>query len=77
MKTFGLYDYRDKCWMGNDKGPNTYTDKMLARAAATILTEQFGRLIGAKVIPPDINKLKDEVTPPVSFEKAWKKLGLD
>jgi len=54
---YGLYDTRDKCWMGNDSGPLLYSDNavngvelktkepvsglLLARAAVTILNERM------------------------------------
>lgn len=59
---WGLYDCRDKCWLGNADGPLTYEEHLLARAAATISTEKLGRFIRPLVIDKPPFHLKDEVT---------------
>ena len=59
---WGLWDARDKCWMGNAQGPLRYNDRMLARVAATIATEMFGRIIRPMLLPGKPYILKDEVT---------------
>lgn len=48
---YGLWDTKDKCWMGNgakEKGPNIYDDFDLARAGAFVCGEMlkypFGRI---------------------------------
>lgn len=43
---WGLADIEDGLWIGNDDGPLTYDDELLARAAATIVTVQMGWRFG-------------------------------
>ena len=37
---WGLYSEKDKCWLGNDKGPIRYGNRFTARVALTIIYEQ-------------------------------------
>jgi hypothetical protein len=58
---FGLWDARGRCWLGDDHGPKLFEDQELARAAATVASEQLGYTIRA--IPFDGKNLryKDKV----------------
>jgi hypothetical protein len=73
---YGLWDSKDNCWFGNDKGPNQYDDLKLARCAATILNEQFnyGFRIRAREFPPGPVTRKDTVTANLSFAEALSKI---
>jgi hypothetical protein len=48
---YGLWDTRDKCWIGREDGPLSYTEHLHASAAATIATEQCGRRIRPVPLP--------------------------
>jgi hypothetical protein len=59
---YGLWDTKDKCWMGNgakEKGPNLYDDPELARAGALVcgrmLEFPFGRIIAKPFEDSDLN----------------------
>jgi hypothetical protein len=64
---YGLYDNQGKCWLGNEDGPKTFDDFMLARVAAQIVEDQItgsdlGCRIEAKELPEDSWKFKDTVS---------------
>ena len=75
---YALYDNDTNSWLGNVSGPLKYERLILAKAAATILTERLqwkaGRLT-VKVFPK-VGALvyKDEITPPLSAEEAMKNI---
>jgi len=58
---FGLWDARVRAWLGNAAGPLEYDEELIAKAAATILSEQLGYVI--RPLPIDRRKkvYKDEV----------------
>lgn len=58
---WGLWDTRDKCWIGQDSGPNRYAEHEVAQMAATIATEMAGHLIQGKLFESDQFKYKDSV----------------
>lgn len=73
---YGIYDTKDKCWMGNSYGPILYTDEEACRAAATVCGERFEAPTRYRCKPftdKDVH-LKDVVTPTVSAEDAIKKI---
>jgi len=81
---YGIYDTKDKCWLGNSKGPLQYRTRILngkvfsgamqARVAMTVINEQFQSSCRFRKgrLPAGIDTLKDEITPPVTFLKALK-----
>ncbi len=61
---FGLYDTKDNCWLGDDNGPTTYTDYMIARVSAQVQDVRLGQKCGrtvAKEYDPAPKRLKDTV----------------
>lgn len=61
---YGLFDTVDQCWLGDDKGPKTFTDKKLAQVSAQMTCVQLGwRQDRVKPMPYDggADKLKDEL----------------
>jgi hypothetical protein len=74
---YGVFDTKDKCWLGNDDGPWRYDDEMLARAAATIANERMGLIRRFRKMehPKQVaNVLKDEIAPRISGEQAIKNI---
>lgn len=69
QEKYGLMDVRDNLWLGDDAGPRVYEDETLARAAATILTEQLGRWIQAMPFE-EAGAKRDEVIVRMSTEEA-------
>lgn len=66
VKKFGIYDTKDNCWLGDDSGPRTFEDFMLARVAAQIWEDQvtgtdLGGRFKAYEIPEGSWNLKDHV----------------
>ena len=58
---YALYDRDGRCWLGGDDGVKTWDDWEIACAAATIVTEQLGRLIRPTHYDGSAKKFKDEV----------------
>jgi hypothetical protein len=78
MSKFGLYDTKDACWLGDDKGPLVYEDDLLAMCAARILDARFNNPAGRiKVtwLPEGILWKKYDVTPQYSAEEILKMLS--
>lgn len=48
---FALWSVTERCYIGDETGPKTFPEELLARAAATIATHQCGRLIVPKALP--------------------------
>jgi hypothetical protein len=74
---YGVFDTKDKCWLGNDEGPWRYDDEMLARAAATIVNERMGLVSRFRKMehPKRVaSVLWDEITPRISAEQAIKNI---
>lgn len=71
---YGLWDSRGKTWLGNAQGPLSYTEKLLARAAATSATEQLGSYILPRALPPAPFTLKDEITPLIDATTAIQRI---
>jgi hypothetical protein len=74
---YGLWDTKDKCWLGNgseNKGPNLYDDEQLARAAATVASRMLKLPLGRiRALPfKDAENLvyKDQVEAELSCEEA-------
>ena len=81
LAPYGIWDARDKCWIGTDKGPNRYPDYTLARAALTILTEMFrgshGLRFRVRLLPDEPFFYKDEITATLSSEQVLRRLTAD
>ena len=61
--------------MGNDDGPLVYTEEWMARAALTILSEQFRTMrFRKKMFWEDFVVYKDEVKPHMSAIKALREI---
>jgi hypothetical protein len=73
-KTYGLWDRNDKSWLGNADGPKTYTDWDICRMAATVVTEQTGRIILPREIEGDPFYEKDALPYNMSAEEAIQKI---
>ena len=43
--SYGVFDTKDSCWMGTEEGVIRYEEELHARAAATVINEQFGETI--------------------------------
>lgn len=73
---YGLWDVKDKCWLGNganSKGPNLYDDERLARAAATVASRMLKVPLGRiRALPFTGESLtfKDQVQAEMSAEEA-------
>ena len=39
--TYGIYDTKDNCWLGDASGPKTFEDFTLARVAAQIVEDRI------------------------------------
>jgi len=75
LTKYGIWDTTDKCWMGDIEGPLVYTDEMMARAALTIIAEQFGSTrFRKKLFWEDHVVLKDEVKPRLTAVEALRKI---
>jgi hypothetical protein len=71
---YGLFDYAGQCWLGKDDGPLKYTERRLARAAATIMTERMGTLVMAYPIPCHVTQFKDTIEVEMTAEEAMKRI---
>lgn len=76
---YGLYDTKDNCWLGDDNGPKSHDDKLVAQIAAQIMEyavtgTDLGKRIVAKELPEDITRLKDSIDLKYSTEEAYKRL---
>ena len=76
---FAILDTADNCWIGNDDGPLTYTDFMLARVAAQVLeTQAFGTDLGARYKAVEYRTpathLRDHVDVRMSFQTALERI---
>jgi hypothetical protein len=70
---WGLYDTKDGVWMGNDAGPKTFSDLILARVAAQMIDMQLGQESGrtrAKEYKPGAKRLRDKVDTRMSSVEA-------
>lgn len=73
---YGIWDTKDQCWMGNVSGPLYYDDHYIARAAATIITEQFAftRTFAVKELPVEPFAEKDTVEAKFDGEEAIRRI---
>jgi hypothetical protein len=66
--SYGVYDERDSCWIGDESGPKQFDNFILARIAAQVYEDQIhgtdmgGRFV-ARELPQDAFRLKDQVAP--------------
>jgi hypothetical protein len=61
---YGLFDTVDQCWLGDDKGPKTFTDRTLAQASAQMTCVQLGwpqDRVRPKPMPDGVNRHKDDM----------------
>lgn len=61
---WGLLDTQDNVWMGNDEGPKTYTEYLLARVGAQMVDVQLGQEPGRTWAMPykgGATRLRDRV----------------
>lgn len=90
MKTYGIWDAKDKMWLGTDDGPRVYTAqkingqtvsaKFLAGAAAMIIARQMREpsllRFRAKQLPPGPYRHRDNIEMKVSAIQAMEELGI-
>lgn len=80
MKTYGIYDTKDNCWLGDDKGPKVYTDYTIARIAAQVVEDQvFGGLgmrlrYEAREFKNQVVRLKDSVGTKRTFLESLQRI---
>jgi hypothetical protein len=63
---YGVYDTQENLWMGNDKGPHAYDDRLVAQVAAQTIEDMLigtdlGYRFQVRVLPNDTMRFKDEV----------------
>ena len=64
---FGVYDTKDDCWLGDEKGPREFVYFLLARIAAEVWSDQLGvnrmtRRFEARELPSNDDwSLKDTI----------------
>lgn len=39
---YGIYDTKDNCWIGDDKGPRLFEVEIIAKVAAQVMEDQVG-----------------------------------
>ena len=75
--SFGIYDTETNCWIGNNDGPRTFDDKVLADIAAQIVACQLGhpviRYRGQEYSPAPV-RLRDVLEPRMTPEEALKRI---
>lgn len=74
---YGVYDRIDKVWMGDKRGPMTFTEQGTGIAAAVLISErmqQSRRYVCKRILATEYHH-RDEVTPPLSFVEALNNLG--
>lgn len=72
---WGLWDNRDKSWLGDEHGPHWYAVHLHARAAATIVTEMFRRrLVVPRIIPREAWVHKGTVEARFTGEEAIRRI---
>ena len=77
QSVWGLLDTQDNVWMGDDDGPKTYTDYMIARVAAQMVDVQLGQHPGrtkAKEYVGGATRLRDEVKTKMGSAEALQKM---
>lgn len=70
---WGLYDTKDRVWMGDANGPARYADHMLARLVAEIVSRSCGwpiTRVRAKEYDGSGNKHKDDVAVVQPFDQS-------
>ena len=76
MKMYGIFDTKDRVWLGDEHGPSRY-DYDMAMAGATIVNEQFkaGYRFRAAPLPKDQTWRKHgDITSPITVEEAIKRV---
>lgn len=72
---YGLWDTKDKLWIGDGHGPYLYTVLYTARLAATLYNDRFASV--ARIMPKTFKDeevvLKDRITPPHSIDDVMEK----
>ena len=77
--TYAILDTADNCWLGDDSGPKTFDDFMLARVAAQVWeTQVYGTDLGARYKAveylPAALRLKDHVETKMNTLKALQRI---
>lgn len=66
----GSIHERVQCWLGDDSGVKTWDNWADACCAATIVSEQLGRVVRPACYDGSANKLRDEVPTRMSTRDA-------
>lgn len=79
---WGLFDTKDGLWLGNDSGPKTFDDHLLARCAAQIVeTQMLGTDLGCRIQAREIQivnpRIVDKVCLKMSGLKALQRIEGD
>lgn len=77
MKKWGLYDTKDKCWLGDNDGPKLYDDEKLATIACRVIDVQTKRPAGrtrARIFDEEFLQKKDDIEVFRSGEEAIERL---
>lgn len=77
--SWGIYDTRDNCWIGDDAGLKVFDDHMLARIAAQVIkTQMLGIDLACRLIAKEIDsnnlRLKDEIKLKLTGEQALRRI---
>lgn len=70
---WGIYDTKDDSWLGDEHGPKTFEDEVLAKVAAQIASTQLGTdptRCRAREYDGSANKLKGEFATRMTPEQA-------
>lgn len=83
---YGVYDYKDSCWIGTATGPNIYrtvirkghafSGRFLAMAAATLLCEMLARQVRARLYDGRPVIYKDTLDSVMTAEKVMSIMGI-
>jgi len=83
---YGVYDYKDSCWIGTSAGPNIYRTvlhkghvlpgRLLAMAAASLFCELLARQVGARLYDGRPVVYKDTLDAVMTAEKAMSIMGI-
>lgn len=75
-KKFGLFDIKERTWMGTQQAPLTYDDRQIAQIAAQVMCERLEVPMGRIKVEPftGANVKGEDVKPKVSAEEALRKV---
>lgn len=70
-KGYGIFDVKDKVWMGDSKGPFNFSQNVAVAGAKLMQARMKGKVrYEPRRLPKDQFRLRDEVTPPLSLKEA-------